>query len=54
MTDAKEPIRLRKRKMASGNTFLYLDTYLDGRHSYEYFNPYFIPETNGSTRTSVS
>lgn len=54
MTDAKEPIRLRKRKMASGNTFLYLDIYLDGKHSYEYFKPYFIPETNGSTRISVS
>ncbi len=38
--------------MASGNTFLYLDIYLDGRHSYEYFNPYFIPETNGSISVS--
>lgn len=46
MADAKEPIRLRKRKMASGNTSLYLDIYLDGRRSYEYLKLYLIPETN--------
>ena len=50
MADAKEPIKLRKRKMASGNTSLYLDIYLDGRRTYEYLKLYLIPETNRKDR----
>jgi len=45
MAGAKEPVRLRKRKMVSGNTSLYLDIYLDGRRSYEYLKLYLVPET---------
>lgn len=44
MGKSKEPIRLRQRKMASGNTSLYLDIYIDGKRTYEYLNLYLIPE----------
>ena len=44
MEKSKEPIRLRKRKLKTGNTSLYLDIYIDGRRSYEYLNLYLIPE----------
>lgn len=41
---AKEPIRLRKRKMPTGNTSLYLDIYMNGKREYEYLKLYLIPE----------
>ena len=50
MSKSKEPVRLRKRKMSSGNTSLYLDIYLNGRRTYEYLHLYLIPETNRQDR----
>lgn len=44
MANSKEPIKLRMRKMATGNTSLYLDIYLNGRREYEYLHLYLIPE----------
>ena len=44
MGKSKEPIRLRRRKMPSGNTSLYLDIYLDGNRKYEYLKMYLVPE----------
>ncbi len=44
MSNSKEPIKLRKRKMPTGNTTLYLDIYLNGERSYEYLKLYLIPE----------
>lgn len=44
MEKSKEPIRLRKRTLKSGNTSLYLDIYLNGKRSYEYLNLYLVPE----------
>lgn len=46
MTTSKEPIKLRKRKMASGNISLYLDIYLNGERTYEYLKLYLVPEKN--------
>lgn len=44
MNDSKEPIKLRQRKMPSGNTTLYLDIYINGVRSYEYLKLYLVPE----------
>jgi site-specific recombinase XerD len=44
MGTSKEPIRLRKRVMATGNVSLYLDIYINGKRSYEYLHLYLIPE----------
>lgn len=44
MSDSREPIRLRQRKLPTGNTSLYLDIYIDGRRTYEYLKMYLIPE----------
>ena len=44
MKNSKEPIRLRQRKMATGNISLYLDVYLNGTRSYEYLHLYLVPE----------
>lgn len=46
MKNIKDPIRLRQRKMASGNISLYLDIYVKGKRRYEYLNLYLIPENS--------
>ena len=46
MKSIKDPIRLRQRKMASGNISLYLDIYVKGKRRYEYLNLYLIPENS--------
>lgn len=43
-TKAKEPIRLRTKKLANGNLSIYLDTYKNGARSYEFLKLYLIPE----------
>lgn len=37
-------MRLRKKKLANGNTSLYLDIYLNGKRDYEFLRLYLIPE----------
>lgn len=41
---AKEPVRLRSRKLANGNSTLYLDIYVEGHRSYEYLKMYLVPD----------
>jgi integrase len=43
-TKAKEPIKLRVKKLLNGNQSLYLDIYKDGRREYEFLKLYLIPE----------
>lgn len=50
MADSKEPIRLRQRKMPTGNISLYLDIYLNGRRTYEYLKMYLVPELTRADR----
>lgn len=40
----KDPVRLRKRKLATGLQSLYLDIYVDGKRSYEYLRLYLVEE----------
>ncbi|MDR0748300.1 MAG: site-specific integrase, partial [Tannerellaceae bacterium] len=39
----KEPVTLRKRRLANGNSSLYLDIYRDGKREYEYLKLYLVP-----------
>lgn len=47
----KEPVRLRTKKLANGNLSLYLDTYIEGKRSYEFLRLYLIPEKTDSDKT---
>lgn len=47
---SKQPIRLRKRKLKSGNETLYLDIYLDGKRWNEYLKMYLWPGTTKDVR----
>lgn len=41
---AKEPVRIRFKELANGNKSVYLDTYRDGKRSYEFLKLYLVPE----------
>lgn len=44
MSESKDPIRIRRRKLGDGTTSLYLDIYLNGRRTYEFIKMYLVPE----------
>ena len=46
MTAFKEPVRIRKKKLANGNQSLYLDIYHNGKRAYEFLKLYLTPEKN--------
>lgn len=43
-TKAKEPVRIRERKLANGNRSLYLDIYSKGVRKVESLGVYLVPE----------
>ncbi|MDE5812831.1 MAG: site-specific integrase [Muribaculaceae bacterium] len=47
----KEPVRLRAKQLVNGNRSLYLDTYIEGKRSYEFLRLYLIPEKTESDKT---
>ena len=47
---AKEPIRIRFKQLANGNQSIYLDTYKDGKRTYEFLKLYIVPEIDEATR----
>lgn len=47
---AKEPVRLRFKKLKNGNTTIYLDIYYNGKRTYEFLKLYLIPETDISAK----
>lgn len=46
----KESVKLRQRKLRTGNVTLYLDIYRRGVREYEYLKLYLIPETNRESK----
>ncbi|MDR1055699.1 MAG: site-specific integrase [Prevotellaceae bacterium] len=45
-TKLKEPVRIRDKKLANGNSSLFLDVYFNGKRKREYLKLYLIPERN--------
>lgn len=50
-TKAKEPIRLRTKKLSNGNLSIYLDIYTNGKREYEFLKLYLIPEKSKADKT---
>lgn len=47
---AKEPVRIRYKRLSNGNQSIYLDIYQNGIRKYQFLKLYLIPETNQSSR----
>ena len=47
---AKEPIRLRFKKLTNGNLSIYLDYYKEGARSYEFLKLYLVPEVDEAAK----
>ena len=47
---AKEPVRIRFRKLKDGSRSIYLDCYRNGERTYEYLKLYLVPETSPRAR----
>lgn len=47
---AKLPVKIRLKKLANGNSSIYLDIYQDGERVYEFLKLYLIPETDTAAK----
>lgn len=47
---AKEPVRIRFKRLSNGNQSIYLDIYQNGIRQYQFLKLYLIPETGESSR----
>ena len=47
---AKEPIKIRFKKLANGNQSIYLDFYREGKREYEFLKLYLIPEKTAADK----
>jgi hypothetical protein len=45
----KEPVRLRQRRIKNGGCSIYLDTYWNGKRSYDFLKLYLNPPTDETT-----
>lgn len=50
--NVKSPIRIRFKELTKGNKSIYLDTYQDGKRSYEFLKLFLIPETSQAARVA--
>lgn len=46
----KEPVKIRLKALTNGNYSIYLDTYVNGRRTYEFLKLYLIPEQSEADR----
>ncbi len=49
-TKAKEPVRVRTRRISNGNESVYLDIYVNGVRKYEYLKMYLVPEKTAADK----
>ena len=51
-TKAKQPIRIRYKKLANGNLSIYLDIFQNGKRIYEFLKLYLIPEADEKAKAA--
>ena len=49
---AKQPVKIRYKKVANGNLSLYLDIYQNGKRIYEFLKMYLIPEVDEAAKAA--
>lgn len=49
---AKQPVKIRYKKLANGNISIYLDIYQNGKREYEFLKMYLVPEISEANKTS--
>lgn len=49
---AKEPVRIRFKKLANGNQSIYLDTYVNKQRTYDFLKLYIVPETSEAAKVA--
>lgn len=49
-TKAKQPVKIRTKKLANGSKSLYLDIYINGHRDYEFLKMYLVPETDRQSK----